>query len=307
MPLTVMDVHEQLQQAVSPEERAALAMRILMEGRYDDFKPEFKEYLYPGQDNGWKVFDLILEETAKNSKLADEILKLGKRGDPFRRTHAMNHQEGFIYAACLDALKDEYKPEELIARFVDVVYNSDDRFPRRAEECQKISAAIQSRMKENQWTLLEMANDAVASCNQYTIALKLPPVLSDLSDYFLHAKKQSAEFSDKKSHLHTLTLQKGVDNLYIVNKIMKTKGKSRVQSSDYYHQDRLVASVDNQSQIITLYDKKPDNIFSYFEDSKWSSYRIRHTDALIEYPGFAKLCKDFAKEKKLTPVVKVSV
>ncbi len=302
-----LKILEHIKKDNTPEVRATLAMRILMEGRFNDFRLDFLEYLYPGTGNSLQVFDLILKETAKNSKLADEILKLGALG-PFRRTTSIEHQEGFIFAACLEGMKNEVSPEKLIDRFVAVIYNSDERFPRKQEDLDKLSELIQGLMKVNHWSLQEVGNDVIAHCNEYTNSLKLAPVLNTINDYFLHAKKKSAEFIDKNKRPYSLTLQKGVDNLYLVNKVMKTKGKLRILSSDYYHHDRLSVEVDHQAGVITFFsEKEKDDIFPYFAQADWKAYKAHITEAQLDYPGFAKICKNFAKEKKLTPVAQPDV
>ncbi len=301
MPKSYEDQPLTFKTASSPEDRAKLAVQILTEHNFEDCEQEFHDYLYPGKRYSREVFDLIKKEVLRNPKLAEAILDLGHRGVPFRRDVNIDHADGFIYAACMESLKEEYSSEDLVRRFVDIIYNSDERFPRSDADLKKLSALNHGRKVANNLSLLELGNDVIGNPNLATSFFKIQPVLNHLSAYFLHSKKKTNYFTDKKNRVFSISLQRGVDNVYLVQKGMELKSGSKLLSMDYYHNDRLVASVDTQRNTVTLFNKENDNIFPYFYEKQWLSYKRYETDAVIEYPGFTKLCKNFAKENKLTP------
>ncbi len=298
------DFRTELSQLTDPQKRADAAAQIILEGHYFKYQKEFKQFLYPGQNHEGDVFHLLKVKTESNPELANAILKLGLKREPFSPEYNNQTWEHEIFISCVESLrKHDFDQDKIRERFVELVFNPEGK--RTPYDIEQLNSFLKEIKEKNNLSITTLASQVLAAPNWYCKQLKLEPILNSTSAYFLYAKKKERHFK-KNGDSYAVRMKNGY-GLIEISTSVEDPTHAYMLSIDYFHHDslaetdRLIASIDFQQDHVIIYGKSKVGDLIEEEYMKNNRYAMFRSSENIPYKGFNPYVKEFCLSHGIDP------
>lgn len=275
--------------------RVDVAAKIIMENMYSQYKEDFPKYLYPGQEQSDEFLHLFKIKIERNPELANALMKLCKKGEPFIPEYNNQTWEHEIFVSCVESLQKVFDDDKIRSMFIDLVYNPENK--RTPYDIEQLNSFLKDIQEKNGLNIGKLASQVLAAPNWYCKQLKLEPILNSTSAYFLYAKKMERHFK-KNGDSYAVRMKNGYGLIEIFISV-ENPTHAYILSIDYFHHDslaetdRLIASIDFQQDHVIIYGKSKVGDLIEEEYMKNNRYAIFRSSENIPYKGFNPYVKKF--------------